>query len=226
MEHFFKGEAVIEAGKIGEKLNSIKAFVFDWDGVFNNGEKTEHGCSFFNEVDAMGTNLLRLNHWLRYKSLPFTAVITGENNKSSFQLAEREHFHALYYGAKNKLPAIEDFCKKHELKLNEVAFVFDDVLDFGVAEKVGLRMMIGRASGLVLQDFARRKKLVDYITHFDGGNHGLREVTDYLMFTSGKYDETIEERMNNTDQYKTYLEQRNAVKTQLVGPSDPKKIGF
>lgn len=226
MKDFFKGECVTEASIIGEKLQSIKAFVFDWDGVFNNGEKTDQGCSFFNEVDAMGTNLLRFNHWLKHKSLPFTAIITGENNKSSFQFAEREQFHSLYYGAKNKLPAIEDFCKKHSLKLEEVSFIFDDVLDFGVAEKVGLRLMMGGESRLALQDFAKRRKLVDYMTYFGGGNHGLREVTDFLMVATGNYDETITERMNNTDQYKSYLDQRYAVKAELVGPNDPKKIGF
>ena len=48
-----------------DRLDKIKAFVFDWDGVFNNGAKDSEGASPFNEVDAMGTNLLRFNHHLR-----------------------------------------------------------------------------------------------------------------------------------------------------------------
>jgi 3-deoxy-D-manno-octulosonate 8-phosphate phosphatase (KDO 8-P phosphatase) len=29
--------------EIGHRLKSIKAYLFDWDGVFNNGEKAENG---------------------------------------------------------------------------------------------------------------------------------------------------------------------------------------
>ena len=45
--NFITNEALMQ-----EKLKSIKAFVFDWDGVFNNGEKSGGGSSNFNEVDS------------------------------------------------------------------------------------------------------------------------------------------------------------------------------
>ena len=60
-----------------ERLAKIKAYIFDWDGVFNNGVKTGQSGSPFNEIDAMGTNMLRLGHWLKNNSLPVMAVITG-----------------------------------------------------------------------------------------------------------------------------------------------------
>jgi len=59
-----------------ERLSKIKAYLFDWDGVFNDGVKTASGGSPFSEVDAMGTNMLRFGHWLKTGALPFDVLIT------------------------------------------------------------------------------------------------------------------------------------------------------
>ena len=60
-------EFVISAEEIAQKFSQIKAFVFDWDGVFNTGEKNGGGSSSFNEIDSMGTNLLRFSYYLKNK---------------------------------------------------------------------------------------------------------------------------------------------------------------
>src|SRR5215207_7239956 len=91
----FKGRFFLEPEELASRLHRVKAFVFDWDGVFNGGEKDEHGSSPFNEVDAMGTNLLRFNHHLRNNAQPAVAIITGENNKAAISFAKREHFNAV-----------------------------------------------------------------------------------------------------------------------------------
>ncbi|MCA6414654.1 MAG: phosphatase, partial [Cytophagales bacterium] len=50
------GRFCIPAVDIQRKLENIKAFVFDWDGVFNDGSKRDQTGSGFTEPDAMGTN--------------------------------------------------------------------------------------------------------------------------------------------------------------------------
>ena len=95
-------EFVSSADEIAQKFSAIKAFVFDWDGVFNNGEKNGGGSSSFNEIDSMGTNLLRFSHYLKNKQLPHTAIISGEKNESAFFFAKREHFGASYFKIANK----------------------------------------------------------------------------------------------------------------------------
>src|ERR1700741_965630 len=86
-----------------DRLATIKAYIFDWDGVFNDGVKTAQGGSPFSAGDAVGTNMLRLGHWLRHKSLPAVAVITGEENPAAQYLSQRDHFHAVYFKSTNKL---------------------------------------------------------------------------------------------------------------------------
>ncbi len=205
----FKGTFHASPVAIQEKLFKIKAYIFDWDGIFNNGMKDDKGSSPFSEVDAMGTNLLRFSHFLRKGANPSVAVVTGEKNNATFTFASREHFHAVYYSMKSKKESLQHLCAAHDIEAHEVAFFFDDVLDFSVAESCGLRIMINRACNPLLIDYAVRNNYVDYITAADGGNHGLREAAELLTGLSERYDDTITERMHFSEHYREYLDQRN-----------------
>lgn len=209
----FKGRFIVPPDVLREKFLKIKAFVFDWDGVFNNGQKNENATSFFSEVDAMGTNLLRFNYFQRTGKMPVTAIISGENNSAAYSLAKREHFQAIYYGIKYKALALQHLCMTQNIRPEEVAFVFDDVLDLSMAEKCGLRMMVNRESNPLLIDFAVFRGMVDYITAGDGNAHAVRESTELLMGISGVYKYTIEARMNFNDEYLLYLQTRNQAQT-------------
>ena len=80
----FIGTFVNSASDIEKRLSKAKAFIFDWDGVFNNGFKLGQAGSGFSEVDSMGTNLLRYSHHLISGKLPVTAIISGEKNDTAF----------------------------------------------------------------------------------------------------------------------------------------------
>jgi 3-deoxy-D-manno-octulosonate 8-phosphate phosphatase (KDO 8-P phosphatase) len=205
----FKGKLLIEEELFRQKLLGTKAFVFDWDGVFNNGFKDPAGSSSFSEVDAMGTNLLRFNHFLRESEIPIVAILSGEKNNAAFVFARREHIQAVYYKIGSKVQALHHLCQYYDVKPSQVAFVFDDVLDFAAAAECGLRFMLSRACNPQLIDFACRQGLVDYTTAADGGHHAVREITELLMVVSGRFDQTIKERMAFSDLYKQYLDIRN-----------------
>ncbi len=205
----FKGQFQTTPELLREKLSGVKAFVFDWDGVFNDGMKDEKGSSRFSEVDSMGTNLLRFNHFLRSGELPITAIISGEKNQAAFTLAEREHFDAVYFGIRNKATALAHLCLTHHIDPEEVAFFFDDVLDFAIASGCGLRMMVCRESTPLLSQYAIEHSLADYLTNADGASHAVRECTELLMGISGMYSETISNRVQFSETYQHYLEQRN-----------------
>jgi 3-deoxy-D-manno-octulosonate 8-phosphate phosphatase (KDO 8-P phosphatase) len=196
-----------------ERLAKIKAYLFDWDGVFNNGVKAESGGSPFSEVDAMGTNMLRFGHWLKTGSLPVVAVITGEENPVASYLSRRERFHALYFKSSNKLLAFDHFLKTNHLREEEVAFVYDDVLDLGVAQRCGLRLMVYHSAAPLFQGFAIKNELADYITAHD--DHGVREVCELLLGVHEKYDEAIRSRSAFDANYTRYLSERQLVETRV-----------
>ena len=175
-----------------DKLSKVKAYIFDWDGVFNDGVKAAQGGSPFSEVDAMGTNMLRFGHWLKFNSLPLVAIITGEENPAAQYLAQRERFHAVYFKSNNKLLAFDHFLKANHLQGSEVAFVFDDVLDLGVAEKCGVRMLVRHEGNPLFQNYSVKNGIVDYITAGDA--HAVREVCELILGVHQKYDEAIHKR--------------------------------
>lgn len=211
----FKGTFVTSPELIAEKFHRIRAFVFDWDGVFNGGWKNAHGESPFNEVDSMGTNLMRFNYHLRNRQQAITAVITGENNQAAISFVRREHFHALYGGVKYKAAAIRHLHEAFDIMEGEVAFFFDDVLDFSIAKDCGLRIMVGRTCNPLMTQMAIREGMVDYLTAADGAHYALRESLELLMGFSGCYDDTLAERAAFSDRYQEYFTERNGLETRF-----------
>jgi 3-deoxy-D-manno-octulosonate 8-phosphate phosphatase (KDO 8-P phosphatase) len=195
-----------------EKLSKVKAYLFDWDGVFNDGVKTATGGSPFSEVDAMGTNMLRFGHWLKNGELPCVGIITGENNPSALYLSQRERFHALYFKSANKLVAFGHFLESNQLQPHEVAYFFDDVLDLGVAEKCGVRILVKHSAAPMFQNYAIKNEIADYITANDV--HAVREICELILATLGTYDQTIDYRSHFHENYKTYLDIRQSVETK------------
>ena len=214
------GKLLIDSGEFSSRLSGIKAFLFDWDGVFNNGEKNIDGHSVYSETDSMGINMMRFHYHLQKSVMPVCAVISGEHNRLSYQWAQREHLHAVYAGIKHKEVALEDICKKYHLKQEEVLFVYDDVLDLSLAAKAGIRCLVHHAGNPAFESFCVRNQLADYITRQEGGQHAVREISEVVMQHSGDYDLTIKHRMEYSKEYLLYLEQRNAIETPFLTYKD------
>ncbi len=214
IENLFKGRFLTSPADILAKLEKVKVYIFDWDGVFNNGQKDENNTSLFNEIDAMGINMLRFNHYKRKGSMPLFGIVTGERNSASHTFADREHIDFVYYKIKHKRTALEHLCKQHNVTPEEVLFVFDDILDLDVAKKVGVRMMVSRSANPLLLKYAENNQLMDYLTANDGNNHALREAIEMLIGLTGKYDETISDRIAYNDIYRKFITTRNSLPTE------------
>lgn len=214
-EEFFKGVFITGAAMVQQKLQQVKAFIFDWDGVFNDGRKDIQGNSGFSEIDSMGINMMRFSYYLLHGHLPVCIILTGENNKLAISFAKRENFHSVFYKMANKKAALDHLCEQHKISPGEVLFTFDDVLDLSVAKLAGIRCMIGRSVNPLLTKFAVDKGLVDCITRHSGNDHAVREISEMMMMLSGNFDTTIEHRMNFSDTYKEYLLLRKNISTEF-----------
>lgn len=197
-----------------EKMKNIKAIVFDWDGVFNDGNKGGGSHSGFSEIDSMGTNMLRFSNWLSQdKSLPISVIVTGASNEVAIDFAAREHFEKVYYGVTDKNEALKHLLTNCDLKPEEIAFFYDDILDVSIAQKVGVRVFIKSDAKIAFSEYVRHHKIADYITAFGGGEHGVREACEMLMNLNGNFTECIEERVAFSDTYSEYLKSRNSRST-------------
>ncbi|MFN8211637.1 MAG: hypothetical protein U0T33_11825 [Bacteroidales bacterium] len=206
----------VSPAEIKKILPGIKAFVFDWDGVFNNGLKTGDAGSPFSEIDSMGINLLRFSTWLKSGSLPYCFIITGMNNSSAAGYAKREHFHGIVMNLKKKKLALDIICSNYNIKPSETAFLWDDVIDIEIARACGLSIYIGRQSNPLFRDYVIRDGCYHYITGSSGETHAIREITELLIGLNGNFDETIENRVSFSPLYEKYLYARDQVITDTT----------
>jgi len=224
------GHFITPLTEIQKKLERVKAYVFDWDGVFNTGQKSSSGGSDFSEVDSMGTNLLRFSYFLKHGRMPITAILSGEKNDTAFFFSEREGFNYSFHKVAHKLEALNFLCEKENIKPDEIAYFFDDVLDVPLAEVCGVRIMVHQKINPLFVEYCKKNNLVDYLTASQGGHFAVREATELLIGLNCNYDDVIKGRKNNTPVYQEYIEKRKVVKPQLLSlidgviqPFDPRQ---
>ncbi len=204
------GEFISPLSVFTERLPKIKAFVFDWDGVFNSGFKHDNAGSPFSEPSSMGLNMLRFSGYLKDGVAPLIFIITGENNLPAIKLAQREHFAGVYLSVRNKLAALEHINKEFKISAHEMAFAFDDILDLGLAQKVALRFQVNRKANPLMDEFVKAQGLADYKTATEGQEHAVREICELIIGFNGNYEATLSKRMSFSTTYQKYLSERNS----------------
>jgi 3-deoxy-D-manno-octulosonate 8-phosphate phosphatase (KDO 8-P phosphatase) len=209
------GRFVSSPQVIRQKLLRVKAFVFDWDGVFNSGEKTSSSGSTFTEVDSMGVNLLRFGYYMRNAQLPSTLIISGEKNDTAFYYSERENFRYSFYKVAHKLKALDHFCELSGLQPAQVCYFFDDVLDIPIAERCGLRIQVNQGVNPLFVDHCVRHKLADYITSAPGNGFAVREACELLIGLGNDFDAVLKARKDNEPVYQQYITERRQVKPEF-----------
>ncbi len=206
------GEFITPPKKLREKLLNIKALLFDWDGVFNSGEKGEIPSSF-NEVDSMGINMLRFGYYMISGQIPYTAIVTGETNQTAFKWARRERLNNVYFQVKHKADLIAQLKSEHNIEPDEVLFVFDDILDLSLAKEVGIHFLVNRKANPLFNAYCVKNNLCDYITYSSGSEHAIREISEVVLDSIGKYESTIEERILFDGIYRQFLNEKSLINT-------------
>lgn len=210
------GTFVTPVDVLAERARALRGFVSDWDGVFNQGAKGEGAESTYSEPDSMGTNLLRYALWRMHGRQPVTALITGAANPSARKFAIREHFHAIYYGTRNKTAAIESLCRTQNVSSEHLACFFDDVNDLGMAFACGVRIFVQRDASPLLRDYVVRQGLCDYVTAHGPERHAVREACELLLGLLDAFDTVVASRVAWDRDYASYFESRQALTTDFV----------
>ena len=173
-----------ESAEIAAK--KIKMLVFDVDGVMTDGSITydENGVEYktFNAKDGHG--IVRMN-----KSGFITAIITARNNGTVQHRAKNLNFTELYQGRKFKLPALEELMKKYNLDYENVSYMGDDLPDICVLKTVGLSCAPADAVEEVLG-------VAEFICTKNGGRGAVRQMCDFILKSTGKYDSLMEKFFN------------------------------
>ncbi len=209
------GHFLQSASFIKDKLTGVSVLLFDWDGVFTDGRKDSNRNSTYSELDTMGINLLRFAFWLQNGAIPFTAIITGEENPGAMFVARRDRFDAVYYHVKDKSQMEGRLLADFNVSVSESLFLFDDVLDLGLVEATCISFALRNNASHLFQQYIRTVQKCGYITANTGGEHGIREVCELLMGCMGLFTAVIEHRAAFTPLYRGFLSERN-LKTEPV----------
>ncbi len=161
------------------KLQNIKAFAYDVDGVFTDGGVLATGdgdlLRTFDSKDGFGVRMTVL------KGYP-TAIVTGGSSESI-----RKRFRGIgipdediYLTSRNKVPDFLDFCKRHNLEPSQVAFVGDDLPDIPILKICGLAVCPADA-------VAEVKEVCDYVSLYNGGKGCVRDLVEQVLKIHGNW---------------------------------------
>jgi len=171
------------AGKIN--LSEIKMLITDVDGVLTDGTIIIAGdgteSKKFSLLDGHG---IKMWHRAGFS----TAFISGRDTPATSIRARQLNVNYVFQGCKKKLPAFEELLEKAGLSENQVAYIGDDLMDLPLVKRAGLGVAVaGSVSEL--------KDAADYVTTAQGGSGAVREVIEYILKDTGKWQELIQRYM-------------------------------
>ena len=160
-------------------LNNVKMVIMDVDGVLTDGKiiidaNGVESKAFYVQDGSAITYLHRAGMK--------TAIISGRNSEVVELRAKELSIEDVYLGIHKKMDAYEEILKKHKLKDNEICYIGDDLIDLPILRKVGFSVAVPNAPLEV-------KERVSYITDAPGGYGAIREVTEKILKSQGKWKE-------------------------------------
>jgi 3-deoxy-D-manno-octulosonate 8-phosphate phosphatase (KDO 8-P phosphatase) len=151
-------------------VGKIQLVAFDFDGVFtdNTVYVSEDGTETVRCWRSDGLGLKELAR------LGVSTVIVSTETNAVVQHRSRKMGIRCINGCDDKLAVLQTIVAESELKMNQVAFVGNDVNDIHCLRAVGLPIVVANAHESVLS-------LAKYRTAAEGGRGAVREVCD--LFT-------------------------------------------
>jgi 3-deoxy-D-manno-octulosonate 8-phosphate phosphatase (KDO 8-P phosphatase) len=152
-------------------MAEIKAIALDVDGVLTDGGVWwgPDGAEWkrFSFADIMGVSLAR-------KAGLIVTLISGEDSPLVDRFAVKMNLTDITKGSKDKGAALRAFAGRHQLALEEVCFMGDDVNDLGAMELAGLSAAPADARPAV-------REKASIVTMAKGGNGAVRELVDRIL---------------------------------------------
>lgn len=165
-----------------QKLQGIKLFVMDVDGVLSDGQII-YGSDGV-EVKAFyvqdGVGLKAVKEILGVS----LAIITGRSSPMVQRRAKELGVEYVVQGRDDKLTALSDLANELNLTLDECMYMGDDLPDLKAVREAGVGVCV--PNGCV-----ETQNVADIITTRYGGHGAVREVCELLLKSKGGYEKFI-----------------------------------
>lgn len=162
-------------------LEDIEMLVMDVDGVLTDGtliinaDGTE--SKSFNSLDGHGIRM-----WQRAGLK--VALISGRASEPTEVRARQLQIEYVFQDCHHKLPVFKELLEQLGLSPNNVAYIGDDLTDLPTIRYAGLGITVANAVDEV-------KQYADYITTRPGGSGAVREVIEYILKNSGRWQQLM-----------------------------------
>jgi len=162
-------------------LADIEMLAMDVDGVLTDGTlviNADGGESkSFNSMDGHGIRM-----WQRAGLK--VALISGRASEPTQRRAEQLQIEYVFQDCHNKLPVFEKLLEQLGLSPDKVAYIGDDLTDLPVIRYAGFGVAVANAVDEV-------KQYADYVTTRPGGSGAVREVIEYILKNSGRWQKLM-----------------------------------
>lgn len=151
----------------------VRLMGFDFDGIHTDG--TAH-------LDQSGIESVVVSRkdglafdMLRAAGIP-ACIISKEANPVVMARAKKLNIPCTQsvHTGEGKLEILERFAKEHEIAMENVAYMGDDINDLDVLRAVGFPITVADAHAAVLE-------VATFITNAPGGRHAIREAVEMIL---------------------------------------------
>lgn len=158
-----------------QRAQKVKLLALDVDGVLTSGEisytQDNQEIKTYNAKDGHGI-------WMLNHVGVITAIITGRQSPINEKRATELGVPHLYQGIKNKNEILSQLLQQYDLKLEEVAYMGDDLPDISILEQVGLATCPQDAVYQV-------QRQAHWIVPVAGGKGAVRALCDCILYSQG-----------------------------------------
>lgn len=160
-----------------EQLRDINTFIFDYDGVLTDGSviMTSEGEAYriSNVKDGYALQLARKKGYR-------VAVISGAKSESMSQRLASLQVTDVFLGVEKKLEVFRAYADQHNLCMENILYMGDDIPDYEVMLEAGVSTCPGDAAEEI-------KAVAKYISHFNGGKGCVRDIIEQVLKVQGKW---------------------------------------
>jgi len=168
--------------QVAGSVQNIRFVLLDVDGVLTDGRvgllPDGDEIKYFSIYDGLA---VRMAQQVGIE----VGFISGRRSREVVVRGEELGVETIIQGSTDKVKDVDRLLEQKNLKLEEIAYVGDDLPDIPLLKRVGFSAAPRNAAEPV-------KYCVHYVTRAKGGDGAVREVIDLLLKTSGKWDQIIE----------------------------------
>lgn len=180
------------------RTRKIKLLLFDVDGVLTDGKLyflPSGSASVASPTTPRTSSMIEVKGFHAHDGVAIslarvgglkTGLITKRSSETVAQRARDLKLEFVYQGVEEKGSCFEEVVKKAGMKLEEAAFVGDDVVDLPAMRAGGLAIAVQNARAEV-------KREAHYVTPHSGGEGALRDAVEFILKAQGKWKQVLEE---------------------------------